>query len=429
MSTTQPSRPVGPVFTQAIHRLELAAAHSHASPEVVERLRHPKRFLEVAIPVRMDDGSQRIFTGYRCQYDDTRGPGKGGIRYHPGVTADEVRALAFWMTFKCAAVGIPYGGAKGGIIVDPRTLSQMELERLSRGYMRAIAQFVGPDRDIPAPDVYTNAQIMAWMMDEYSTIVGHPCPAVITGKPVALGGSLGRDDATGRGGYYLLKELEAIRKLDPARTTLAIHGFGNAGQHLARLAFADGYKVVAAGDSRGAIHDPAGLDINALIAHKEDAGRQVSEFRGTKITNEQLLELPVEVLVPAALENAITAANAPRVKARFLIELANGPTTAEADEILERAGCLVLPDILANAGGVTVSYFEWAQNKAGYAWTLEDVHTRLREIMSREFRGINALRESKKLSMRTATYTHALNRLSDAHTALGTRDLFTTRPS
>lgn len=415
------------VFAQALARLDLAAAHSHASPEVVERLRHPKRCLEVAIPVRMDDGSQRIFTGYRCRHDDTRGPGKGGIRYHPGVTADEVRALAFWMTFKCATVGIPYGGAKGGIVVDPRRLSAVELERLSRGYIRAIADMIGPDRDIPAPDVYTNAQIMAWMADEYGAIVGHPCPAVITGKPVPLGGSLGRDDATGRGGYYILKELQAARGLEPSNTTIAIHGFGNAGQHLARLAHADGFRVVAAGDSRGAIYNASGIDVEALSAHK-DAGRRVGEFQGKGITNDALIELDVDVLVPAALENTITGSNAPRVRARYIIELANGPTTADADGILQKAGCQVYPDILANAGGVTVSYFEWVQNRTGYAWTLEEVHSRLREIMVREFRAIHALHVGRKIPVRTATYAHALNRLAEAHEALGTRALFGSRP-
>jgi glutamate dehydrogenase (NADP+) len=291
---------------------------------------------------------------------------------------------------------------------------------------------IGPDTDIPAPDVYTTPQIMAWMADEYGAIVGHACPAVITGKPVALGGSLGRDDATGRGGYYLLKEIQQMRGLEPARTTVAIHGFGNAGQHFARLAHADGFRVVAAGDSRGAIHNPAGLDVPALDAHK-DAGNPVSAFAapggGAVISNEQLLEVPVDVLVPAALENAITAVNAPRVRARFIIELANGPTTAEADEVLHRSGCLVIPDILANAGGVTVSYFEWVQNRTGLAWTLEEVHTRLREIMAREFHAIFRLREAKGIPMRTATYTHALDRLSEAHAALGTRDLFGTRPA
>lgn len=416
------------VYAEALKRLDLAAEHTTAAPEVVEKLRHPKRTLEVSIPVRMDDGSLRVFTGFRCRHDDTRGPGKGGIRFHPDVSADEVRALAFWMTFKCATVGIPYGGGKGGIIVDPRKLSQTELERLSRGYIRALGDAIGPETDVPAPDVYTNAQIMAWMMDEYSAMVGYPCPAVITGKPVPLGGSLGRDDATGRGGYYILKELEKVRGLTPGQSTIAIHGFGNAGQHFARLAAADGYKVVAAGDSRGAIRDPAGLDVDALTDHKE-SGKPVSEFKGTKITNDQLLELDVDVLVPAALENAITERNAPNIKARVSIELANGPTTAAGDEILAKSKCLVIPDILANAGGVTVSYFEWVQNKAGYYWKLEEVHTRLREIMSREFNAIYELKEAKGIPMRTATYTHALNRLGEAHGALGTRNLFAKKGS
>jgi len=407
------------LYTQALTRLDLAARYAGAHDETVNRLRLPKQTLEVSIPVRMDNGSMRVFQGFRCRHDDTRGPAKGGIRFHPGVTKDEVQTLAFWMTFKCAVAGIPFGGGKGGVIVDPRQLSVSELERLSRGYVRAVGRNIGPMTDVPAPDVYTNARIMAWMMDEYSLMVGQRTPAVITGKPVALGGSLGRGDATARGGYFQLKELEAIRKLHPNKTTIAIQGFGNAGQHFARLAHADGYKVVAVSDSRGGIHDPAGLDIPSVIEIKQSKG-QVDGGSDSEITNQTLLELDVDVLVPAALEGVITDGNVDKVKAGVVIELANGPTTPEADEKLFERGVLVVPDILANSGGVTVSYFEWTQNIQGCYWTLEEVHSRLHEVMRSEFRAIYAMHEGKSISMRTAAYAHALDRLADAHEATGT---------
>ncbi len=411
------------LYTQALTRLDLASEHSKAHPETVLRLRQPKQTLEVSIPVRMDDGSEHIFTGYRCRHDDTRGPAKGGVRFHPGVTKDEVQSLAFWMTFKCAVAGIPFGGGKGGVIVNPKQLSLREIERISRGYIRAIGRNIGPDTDVPAPDVYTNAQIMAWMMDEYSVMVGTRTPAVITGKPVALGGSVGRDDATARGGYYQLKELESIRSFEPEKTTIAIQGFGNAGQHFASLAHADGYKVVAVSDSRGAIHDPDGLDIPAIIEIKRSK-RRVDGGQESEITNESLLELDVDVLVPAALEGVITETNAKKIKASVIIELANGPTSPDADEILYEAGTMVVPDILANSGGVTVSYFEWTQNKQGYSWNLESVHERLHEIMRREFRAVYDKHEGKSISMRTAAYALALDRLSEAHEATGTESDF-----
>lgn len=411
------------VYDEAIKRLELAAKHSKASPETIQRLRHPRRSLEVYIPVRMDDGSLRTFEGYRVQHDDTRGPCKGGIRFHPQVDELEVMALAFWMTFKCACVGLPYGGGKGGVVVNPKELSRKELERLSRGYMREVACIVGPDNDIPAPDVYTNATVMAWMMDEYSTIVGRRSPGVITGKPISLGGSLGRDDATARGGFYQTEELARLRGWDRSKTRIAIQGFGNAGQHFASLAGAGGYKIVAASDSSGGVYNPAGFDADALVRTKSEKGA-VTAMSGDKISNEELLELDVEILVPAALENVITVDNAARIKAKTILELANGPTTAEADEILHRNGTIAIPDILANSGGVTVSYFEWTQNKQGYYWTLEQVHTRLREIMAREFNAVYKLMESKQIPMRTAAYVHALERLREAHEATGTRDYF-----
>lgn len=401
------------VFTsEALPRLDLASRYSKARPDTVDRLKHPERFTEISIPVRMDDGSLEVFTGFRCRYNTVRGPAKGGIRYHPQVTPAEVRALAFWMTFKCATVGIPFGGGKGGVIVDPRKLSEGELERLSRGYMRGLADVLGPDIDVPAPDVYTTAQIMGWMSDEFDVINRGRFPGVITGKPVALGGSLGRDDATARGGFACLKQLEAKRGWNPKDVTIAVQGFGNAGQHFARLTDEAGYKVVAVSDSRGGIHNADGLDVRAAIDVKNDSGRLPSQ--GKAISNAELLELDVDVLVPAALENAITKDNAPNVKAGVLIELANGPLTKEADEILAKSETLVVPDILANAGGVTVSYFEWTQNRSGYYWKLDTVHERLNEVMADAFNAVYDLMQSENIPMRTACYAHALNRLAEA---------------
>jgi len=415
--------PQSDVFTQeALPRLDAAATHAGVHDEVVRRLRSPELFVEVSIPVRKDDGSLEVFTGYRCRYNTTRGPAKGGIRFHPDVSAGEVKALAFWMTFKCATVGIPLGGGKGGVIVDPRSLSNAELERLSRGYVRALADVIGPEIDVPAPDVYTNPTTMAWMMDEYNTIRRGHYPGVITGKPVARGGSVGRGDATARGGYDILKDLEAKRGWDPREVTVAIQGFGNAGQHFARLAGADGYRLVAVSDSRGGVYLQSGLDAASTVEAKLATGRLPDV--GKTISNEDLLELDVDVLVPAALENVVSADNAPRVRARTVIELANGPLTGAADEVLHKAGVLVIPDILANAGGVTVSYFEWTQNQSGFYWTEQDVHQRLREIMVREFNAVYNIANARDLPMRTACYVHALERLGEAMAATGTADLF-----
>ena len=436
------------LFSDAIQRLDRAAEFAEIDGEALERLRHPKSILQVSIPVRMDDGSLRVFQGFRVRYDDTRGPTKGGIRFHPDVDLGEVKALAFWMTCKCAVVGIPFGGGKGGVIVDPKQLSRMELERLSRGFIEQIADFIGPETDIPAPDVYTNAMIMGWMMDEYSKIRRQRTPAVITGKPIPLGGSLGRDDATGRGAYYCIKELEKRKDWQPADVRVAVQGFGNAGQHVARLLHADGYRIVAISDSRGGIFRAEGLDIPRAIELKQQGqavGGVYSErsvcdcpvcgcaeckctttdpATGESISNAELLELEVEVLIPAALENQITADNAGRIKAPVIVEVANGPTTTGADEILAKQGALVVPDILANAGGVTVSYFEWAQNHAGYYWTQEEVQDRLHRIMAREFNAIYHLIGERNIDMRTAAYTHALNRISQAIESLGTSRFF-----
>lgn len=417
------------IFEDAIRRLDRAFQYAEIDQEAVERLKHPKQILEVSIPVRMDDGSLRVFTGFRVRHDDTRGPTKGGIRYHPAVNLAEVKALAFWMTFKCAVAGLPYGGAKGGVIVNPKELSRMELERLTRGFIEQIADFIGPETDVPAPDVYTNAMIMGWMMDEYSKIHRRRTPAVITGKPIPLGGSLGRDDATGRGAYHCIKELEQKRGWNPEEIRVAVQGFGNAGQHIARLLHADGYRVLAVSDSRGGIYKSDGFDIPSLIHVKNESRKLTAVYceesvcevvEADTITNEQLLELDVDLLIPAALENQITSDNADRIQAPVIVEVANGPITGDADQILNEKAKLVVPDILANAGGVTVSYFEWVQNKGGYYWTVDEVHSRLHEIMSREFNAVYDFMEQKEIDMRTAAYALALNRIGEAIASQGT---------
>ncbi len=409
---------------------------ANLDPEALERLKHPKLVVEVAIPVRMDDGSLRIFDGYRVRHDDTRGPGKGGIRFHPRVDVSEVKALALWMTCKCAVVGIPFGGAKGGVCVDPKTLSRLELERLSRGFIQQVAEFIGPDTDVPAPDVYTNEMVMGWMVDEYSKIRGQRLPAALTGKPVALGGSLGRDDATGRGAYYCIKQLQGRRGWDPDKVRVAVQGFGNAGQHVARLLHADGYRIVAVSDSGGGIYRPDGFDIPSLIHMKAESRRVMAVYcegsvcqmiESKSVSNEELLELDVDILIPAALENQITAANAARVQAPTIVEVANGPVSPAADEILTSRGITVVPDILANAGGVTVSYFEWAQNRTGLQWDLDEVHERLAKIMTRAFDEVLGAADEHQVDLRTAAYVVALRRIGAAAEAQGTQAYF--RPS
>jgi len=421
------------LFDDAMRRLETAIQYTDLDPEIALRVGTPKSCLQVSIPVRRDDGTLDFFTGYRVRHDDTRGPTKGGLRYHPSVSLDEVKSLAFWMTFKCAVVGVPFGGAKGGISVDAKSLSPMELERLSRGFIRLVADFIGPDVDIPAPDMYTNERIMGWMMDEYSTIRRRHLPAVITGKPVSMGGSVGRSDATGRGAYYCIRELANRQKLDPASTRIAIQGFGNAGQHVARLLHKDGYRIVAVSDSQGAIYRPEGFDIPSLIRGKEETrhvqavycdGALCHAIDATNLTNEELLELDVDILIPAALENQITSANAARIKAKHIVEVANGPITSEADAVLCENNIEVIPDILANAGGVTVSYFEWLQNRSGQYWELQEVHEKLQRIMSREFGLIYDLALEIKTDMRTAAYVHAIRRIGETMEAKGTSTYF-----
>jgi glutamate dehydrogenase (NADP+) len=414
------------MLDQALTRLDEAARHLDLDADVLEKLKYPRETTKVRLMIRMDDGSRKSFMAWRCRYDDTRGPTKGGIRFHPGSTVEEVETLAFWMTFKCAVMNLPYGGGKGAVQVDPHTLSKAELERLSRAYVQAFSKIIGPDRDIPAPDVYTNSMIMGWMADEYAYIVGEATPAVITGKPIALGGSLGRDDATARGGYYLVQRLARQLGLEPG-SRVAIQGFGNAGQHIARLLAADGYRIVAVSDSKGAIHCPSGLDIGKLLAAKGQGS--VTRLAGTdgisSIPADDLVSVDCDLLVPAALEDMIHEGNAAGVKARVVLELANGPITPEADEILAAKNIVVLPDILANAGGVTVSYFEWVQNRQGYYWPIEDVHARLKSMMEREGDAIWALAQDKGITLRSAAYVHALSRLAGAIEAHGTQQFFT----
>ena len=407
-----------PIFSRASARLDAAAQVVEVSDDTLERLRLPKSSLKVSIPVRMDDGSLRTFGGYRVRYDDSCGPTKGGIRFHPRVDADEVQSLAFWMTFKCAALGLPFGGGKGGVSVDPKQLSLLELERLSRGYISAIADFIGPEVDIPAPDVATNELVMGWMMDEYGKIIRRIEPGVITGKPLSMGGSAGRSTATSDGAFDVIRALrEDLGLADGA--TVAIQGFGNAGAELASLLAGDGFSVVAVSDSRGGVHDPRGLDVAQVRERKRSEGQV-----GDDITGEELLALDVDVLIPAALEDAIAEDNADDVRARVVVEVANGPVTTGADEVLAANGVTVVPDILANAGGVTVSYFEWAQNKSGLRWEAADVRERLHQRMVAETKAISAFAEEKDLDLRTAAYAHALDRINAAVEAKGSASRF-----
>ena len=418
------------MLDQALTHLVEAGRHLNIDPDVMEKLAYPKESMKARLMIRMDDGSRKSFVAWRCRYDDTRGPTKGGIRFHPDSTIEEVETLAFWMMCKCAVMNLPYGGGKGAVRVDPQSLSRSELERLSRSYVRAFSQMIGPHRDIPAPDVYTNSMIMGWMSDEFGSITGHPTPAVITGKPIALGGSLGRDDATARGGYYLIKHLENELGLSSSSKTVAIQGFGNAGQFIATLLHADGYRIVAVSDSRGAVQCKDGIDPHKLIAVKNETGK-VTAAAGKdgieKIDPNNLIAVNCDLLVPAAFEDLIRKDNADSITAKVILELANGPISPEADEILARKKIIVLPDILANAGGVTVSYFEWVQNLQNFYWPLEEIHQRLKTIMENEGRAIWDLSLEKGTSMRTAAYIHALQRLATAIEAHGTQAFFGSR--
>jgi len=421
----------GSQLSDAQVQLQRAIAHISLPADTLERLKYPKAAIRVAIPVRMDDGSLQIFQGYRVRYEDTRGPGKGGVRYHPNVTADEVESLAFWMTFKCAIMDLPFGGAKGGVTVNPKALSVMELERLSRGYIDGIADFIGPDMDILAPDVYTNAMIMGWMMDQYSLIHRRISRGVVTGKPIEMGGSLGRNSATAKGAYTVINNVLPRLGYVPQKTTVAIQGFGNAGGTLAELLFQAGYRIVAVSDSQGGVYAPEGLDIPSLKKYKDETrgleavyctGSVCHQVSHHRITNAELLTLAVDVLIPAALEKQITEENAAQVQAKAIFEVANGPITAAADDFLAQKGIPVFPDILVNAGGVTVSYFEWVQNRSGWYWSAAEVEQKLQERMLRETNAIWHISTTQAISFRTAAYVHALSRISDAIKARGIRD-------
>jgi len=402
-------------FRIAQQQLDAAAEVMDLDADIHAYLREPQRLLTVSIPVRMDDGRTKTFTGFRCQYNDARGPAKGGIRFHPDETVDTVKALAAWMTWKTAVVDVPLGGGKGGVICDPKSMSQGELERLSRGYVRALYEFLGPERDIPAPDVYTNPQIMAWMMDEFSVIRGYNSPGFITGKPIALGGSQGRGDATARGGMYTIREAARLKHLDLRGARIAIQGYGNAGAHAAQLVTdIFGSKVIAVSDSKGGILAKDGLDPKKVEAHKQKTG-SVQGFPGAKnITNEELLALECDVLIPAGIENQITGENAADVKAKIVAELANGPTTPAADTILYEKGVYVIPDFLCNAGGVTVSYFEWVQNLYSFYWTTDEVYQRLDEKMTKAFHDVHAAAQKYKTHNRIAAYTVSVGRVAEA---------------
>ncbi len=422
------------LLTDASRRLAKAARYAPISEDATERLKFPKASLKVAIPVRMDDGSLRVFEGYRVRYDDTRGPTKGGIRFHPQVSLDEVQSLAFWMTFKCAAVNLPFGGAKGGITLNPKELSKFELERLSRGYVDAVAAFIGPDLDIPAPDVYTNPMIMGWMMDQYSIIKGQRSPAAFTGKPVSMGGSLGRNTATGTGAFFVLKTMMAKYHKSPEETTVAVQGFGNAGSVVARALFDAGYKVVAVSDSKGGIYNSSGLHIPDVQQFKQTHHKMKAVYckdtvcnivEHDTISNEEILSLDVDILIPAALENQITVSNAESIQAKYIFEVANGPVTADADEILEANGIALFPDILVNAGGVMVSHFEWVQNRSGLYWRADKVEAELRSRITEESEAIWHIAQTKDVSFRTAAYIHALGRIGEALNDRGTRDYYT----
>ena len=402
-------------FETAKKQVDIVADLLGINGGIREVLKHPKRELTVNFPVRMDDDSYRVYTGYRVQYNMARGPCKGGIRYHPQVTLDEVRALAAWMTWKCAVVNIPYGGAKGGVICDPKHMSKGENERMTRRFATEIAGIIGPEMDIPAPDVYTDSQTMAWIMDTYSSLKGYSVPGVVTGKPISLGGSEGRGEATGRGCAYTIREAAKDAGVRVKNGTVAVQGFGNAGSVCAHLLYDEqGAKIVAASDSKGGIYKADGFNPHAVEEHKMKTGSVVG-FPGAKaISNEDLLELKVDILVPAALENQLGPKNADKVQAKLIGEAANGPTLPEADKIFFEKKITVLPDILANAGGVTVSYFEWAQDIQGYFWPLAEVNQRLERVMVQSYNDVHKIAVERKVHNRTAAYALAIQRVVDA---------------
>jgi glutamate dehydrogenase (NAD(P)+) len=407
-------------FRLAVAQFEAAADRLGLDPRLRERLKMPQRALIVSVPIKLDDASVKVFAGYRVQHDTALGPSKGGVRFHPEVNLGEVAALAMWMTWKCALVGLPYGGAKGGVRVAPEKLSRGELERLTRRYTAEIAPLIGPEEDIPAPDVGTNAQVMAWMMDTYSQQAGYAVPGVVTGKPLAIGGSLGREDATGRGVVDLIQEAMPDLGIKMTEATAAIQGFGNVGMHTARILYEAGAKVIAVSDAKGGVYNSRGLDIPLLIGRYESLHRPLAKCEvGEPITNEDLLQLPCTVLVPAALSEQITSRNAPKLRCRILAEGANGPTTLEADSILEQQGIFIIPDILANSGGVIVSYFEWVQDVQKYFWNEDDIRARLHDIITSAFRRTVQFAKTQKVGMRMAALMNGIDKTAQAHLARG----------
>ncbi len=420
MTNTLPHEMDNHTFRLAVAQFDRAAELMNLDRNLRQRLKLPDRSLVVSVPVRMDDGRVEIFTGYRVIHDSSRGPSKGGIRYHPDVNLGEVAALAMWMTWKCALAGLPYGGAKGGVRVDPKQLSRGELQRLTRRYAAEILPFIGPDKDVPAPDVGTDAQVMAWIMDTYSMQVGFASPGVVTGKPLSIGGSLGREEATGRGVVYVTLEAMKQLRLDPKKSTVAIQGFGNVGSHTARIMQEAGAKVVAVSDVTGGLYNKRGLDIPKLLAASKGKSRPLRETKlGDWITNEALLELDCTVLVPAALSEQITAKNAAKVSCRILAEGANGPTTLEADQILHDKGIFIIPDILANSGGVIVSYFEWVQDVQRFFWKEQDIRDRLHEIITSAFHRTLTFSKQQKATMRMAALMSGIDQVAKAHLARG----------
>ncbi len=381
--------------------------------EMFDLLKQPLRFLTVRIPVHMDDGSVNVFTGYRAQHNDAIGPTKGGIRFHPDVTEDEVKALSIWMSIKCGIANLPYGGGKGGVVCDPREMSFKEQEQVARGYVRAISQIVGPTKDIPAPDVMTNSQVMAWMMDEYSRIREFDSPGFITGKPVVLGGSQGRDSSTARGVAICIREAAKVQNIDLTGCRVVVQGFGNAGSYLAKFMHDSGAKVIGISDAYGALHDENGLDIDSLLERRDSFGTVTKLFKNT-ISNQELLELDCDILVPAAIENQITQKNADRIRAKIVVEAANGPTTPDATKILTDKGILLVPDVLGNAGGVIVSYFEWVQNNQGFYWTEQEVMQRLEDVMMHSFETVYHTAQARTIDMRLAAYMVGLRRMAEA---------------
>ncbi len=401
------------LFETAVEQFDIAADVLGLDDDMRQILRYCQRELTANFPVEMDDGSVEVFTGYRVQHNTVPGPTKGGIRYHQSVTLSEVKALAMWMTWKCAVVGLPYGGAKGGVRVNPKLLSQAELQNLTRRFTAELQPVIGPTKDIPAPDVNTNPQVMAWIMDTYSMNVGYSVPGVVTGKPIVLGGSEGRNEATGRGCVYTIEDAARVIGLNLAKSRTVVQGFGNAGSVSARLMAELGSSIVGISDSRGGVYNPDGLDLVALTAHKARTGSVMGFSGGEDITNEELLVLPCEILIPAAMENQITAQNAAAIQARLIAEAANGPSTPEADAILYDRGVFVIPDILANAGGVTVSYFEWVQALQAFPWTEHEVNERLRRIMRRSFDAVYQTSEKYDVHMRTAALVRAIDRVAE----------------